>query len=210
MAEATPDPPALRALPEGMRDALRAAYAVPARAYHHVGHALDVLALVDLVAAEGPGWTQPREVALAALYHDAVYDPARRDNEARSAELARAEIARWLPGDGIDLDAVARLINLTARHGALGPDDVADDDARNFLDCDMAILGAPAPVFDAYDQGIAAEYRGHVPGWLFRINRRKFLKALLARPRIYLGDFFHDRLDAAARANLRRVLNTRR
>jgi len=68
----------------------------------------------------------------------------------------------------------------------------------------MAILGAPAAVFDAYDRGIAEEYAGHVPGFVFRLNRRRFLKQVLGQPRIFLSDFFHQRLDAAARDNLRR------
>src|SRR3546814_13409013 len=74
----------------------------------------------------------------------------------------------------------------------------------------MAILGAEPAVFDAYDRGIATEYRGTVPAWLFRLNRRRFLKALLGKPRIYLSDFFDERLDALARANLRRALNAKR
>jgi predicted metal-dependent HD superfamily phosphohydrolase len=64
--------------------------------------------------------------------------------------------------------------------------------------------------FDAYDRGIAAEYRGKLPAWLFRLNRRRFLKALLARERIFLSDFFHARLDARARSNLRRAVNEKR
>jgi len=182
---------------------LRAAYAAPPRAYHHWGHVAAVMRHYADVAA-GPGWTQPREVALALLFHDAIYEPGHADNEARSAELARATIARWWPGADIDLERVAALIMLTARHGQLAPADV-DAEAALMLDCDMAILGAPAGVFEAYDQAIAEEYRGHVPGFLFRINRRRFLRDLLARPRIFLSDYFHQQLDAAARANLRRA-----
>jgi predicted metal-dependent HD superfamily phosphohydrolase len=74
----------------------------------------------------------------------------------------------------------------------------------------MAILGAEPAAFDAYDRGIAAEYRGTLPAWVFRLNRRRFLKALLARERIFLSDFFHSRLDAQARANLRRAVNEKR
>jgi predicted metal-dependent HD superfamily phosphohydrolase len=44
-----------------------------------------------------------------------------------------------------------------------------------------------------------------VPGFIFRRKRRQFLKDLLQRERIYLSEFFHARLDAAARANLRRA-----
>ena len=194
----------LSRLPIGQLAAAEASYAFPPRAYHHFGHVRDVLARADDVAA-GPGWRQPDEVRLAILYHDAVYEPARRDNEARSALLAREHLGRW--PSGADADRVAWLVALTARHGRLGPDDLQDDpDAANFLDCDMAILGAEPAVFDAYDRGIAAEYRGHVPGWLFAMQRRRFLKGLLASPRIFLGDFFHGRLDAAARRNLRRAV----
>lgn len=196
-------------LPAGMLEALRGAYAAPPRAYHHFGHVEAVLRHFDQVA-DGPGWARPREAWLAVLYHDAVYVPGRRDNEARSATLAMEEIARWLPHESIGLPHVAHLIALTARHGTLAPDALGGgpdgEDARNFLDCDMAILGAAPADFDAYDRAVAAEYRGTVPAWLYRMNRQRFLRGLLGRERIFLGDFFHARLDAAARANLRRVL----
>ena len=199
-------------LPPGMLEALRAAYATPPRAYHHFGHVEALLRLFEAVEA-GPGWARPREAWLAMLYHDAVYEAGRRDNEARSAGLAASAIARWLPDEGLDAAHVAGLIELTARHGALSPDELGTGpdggDRRNFLDCDMAILGAAPDVFDAYDRAIAEEYRGVVPAWLFRLNRRRFLRGLLRRDRIYLGDFFHARLDAAARDNLRRALGVR-
>ncbi|HZH43059.1 MAG TPA: hypothetical protein VEY50_03115 [Lysobacter sp.] len=195
------------ALPDAQWQALHAAYATPPRAYHHFGHVEEVLAHYHDVAA-GPGWRQPREVWLAVLYHDAIYEPRRADNEARSAQLAREAIARWLPDASVDAERVARLIELTARHGTLAVDEV-DAETALFLDCDMAILGAPADRFDAYDQAIAREYR-HVPALLYRIRRRGFLKSLLARERIFLSDFFHARLDAQARANLRRALSAKR
>jgi len=49
-----------------------------------------------------------------------------------------------------------------------------------------------------------------VPAWLFKLNRRRFLKALLAKPRIFLSDWFHERLDAQARVNLRRAVTEKR
>ncbi|MBB4758944.1 hypothetical protein XarjCFBP7653_03145 [Xanthomonas arboricola] len=184
--------------------ALEQAYATPPRAYHHFGHVRALLQHYAEVAA-GPGWQQPVEVWLAVLFHDAVYQPGRSDNEAESARWAADCIPRWWPQVSVDLQRVQHLILLTARHGQLQPSDV-DAEAALFLDCDMAILAAPAAVFDAYDQAIAVEYRGHVPGLLFRLNRRRFLAGLLERPRIFLSDDFHARYDAAARANLRRRL----
>lgn len=196
-------------LPDGQVEVLRSAYRTPERAYHNWEHVQEVLRHYGDVV-HGPGWSRPLEVWLAVLYHDAVHDPRRRDNEARSARLAVAEIGRWLPGAGLDRDRVSTLIELTARHGQHAPGDFGTgpdaDDTRHFLDCDMAILGAEPDAFDAYDRGIAAEYRGRVPGWLFRRNRRRFLESLLQQPRIFLSDFFHERYDGRARGNLQRHL----
>ena len=194
----------------GQQALLEAAYATPQRAYHNFGHVQEVLRHYADVAA-GPGWAQPVEIYLAVLYHDAIYEAGRKDNEARSAELGMAQVAQWMPQEGVDVLRVAELINLTARHGQFSPSDFSDDgfslDAMHFLDCDMAILGAGAEKFDAYDRGIAEEYRGHVPGFLFRINRKRFLKGLLARERNFLSDWFHQRYDAAARDNLKRAIH---
>ena len=194
----------------GQLSAVEAAYASPPRAYHDFMHVREVLHHYADVAV-GPGWAQPVEVYLAVLYHDAIYQPGRKDNEALSARLAMDQVTQWLPEHGIDTLRVAELINLTARHGQFSPADFGEDgfalDARHFLDCDMAILGAEPRAFDAYDRGIAEEYRGHIPGFLFRLNRKRFLKGLLARERIYLSDWFHQRYDAQARANLRRAID---
>lgn len=196
-------------IPAAQQDQLEAAYATPPRAYHDFGHVREVLRHCQDIAA-GPGWHQPREVWLAALYHDAVYEAGRKDNEARSAQLAVAAIDHHLPHAGIDSARVAGLIALTARHGRIGADQLGSDagagDTRHFLDCDMAILGADPAVFEHYDRAIAEEYRGKVPGLIFRANRKRFLRRLLHSERIYLSDWFHQRLDAAARRNLRRVL----
>jgi predicted metal-dependent HD superfamily phosphohydrolase len=159
---------------------------------------------IDAVAA-GPGWKNRLEVTLAALFHDSVYLPGRSDNEERSAELAAGVIPTLLPE--ADLARVRQLILLTARHGTLTRAELADDaDAMHFLDADMAIIGASPAAFDAYDAAVAEEYSNVVPAMIFRFNRRRFLQRLLDLDRIFLSDFFHARLDAGARANLRRVL----
>jgi len=217
------------ALPAEQRAALIAAYAEPPRAYHHIGHVVEVMRHYAEVAA-GPGWRRPREVAWAVLYHDAVYRPGRKDNEAASARLACTHLERWLSGTttdsdddsdddrgAIDRDRIVALIELTARHGALRrevlieharatPETAADvDDTLHFLDCDMAILGASPSGFEAYDRAIAEEYRA-VPRWLYRHKRRQFFRMLLDSERIFLSDFFRDRLEDDARRNLERTL----
>ena len=235
-------------LPEAQWRALCEAYAHPPRAYHHIGHVFDTLARFRDVA-NGPGWRRPAEVWAALLYHDAIYEAGRKDNERRSAELALAHFARWpaqlraapsadppdveqgaassAPLAAFEPHRVAELIQLTARHGALdraavaaaianaadldGPDLEGPDldDTLHMLDADMAILGADPATFAEYDRAIAEEYRGHVPGFLYRRGRKAFFRGLLARERIYLSDFFHARREAQARANLEAALHAR-
>jgi predicted metal-dependent HD superfamily phosphohydrolase len=190
-------------VPEGLMRAVVSAYATPPRAYHSFSHVQEVLSHLATV----PTWERPAEVLLAALFHDAVYVAGRKDNEARSAELAADAITTFLPRAGLDVARVRHLIGLTARHGALTVAEfVTDPDAAHFLDADMAILGSAPEAFDAYDAAIAEEYRPVTNALLYRFGRRRFLSKLLDAERIYLSDVFHARLDAAARANLRRAL----
>jgi predicted metal-dependent HD superfamily phosphohydrolase len=184
------------ALAPEILDELATHYGEPHRAYHDVAHVGEVLHWYDVITDE-VGWQEPLDIYHAILFHDVIYDPKAPSgqNESRSAELARKH--------GVS-ERGAELILLTAKHGKLGPGDV-DQDAALFLDSDTAILGASRLEFDAYDAAIAHEY-AHLPPDVYRAGRRTFLEGMLARPRLFLSDFFHARLDAAARANLTRVL----
>jgi predicted metal-dependent HD superfamily phosphohydrolase len=193
-------PPTL-VLGDRLLDAVEAAYRTPGRVYHGIDHIEEVAAEFEGVAAS-VGWNEPADVFLAVLFHDAIYVPGAHDNEKRSAALARDAVAEHLPSGGIDVARVVELIERTAKHGDAGD---VDRDMALFLDCDMAILGAPPARFDAYDRAIASEYSA-IPADAFAAGRRAFLTRLLQSPRIFLSDHFHTKLDAAARANLARAL----
>ena len=196
-------------VPDDVGAALTAAYGEPHRAYHDARHLAEVLAWFDVGAApDGPGWARPAEVMIALLFHDAVYEPLAPHgrNEAASAALARAWIARTPAWEAVDAARVAHLIELTARHGALEAAELrGDPDAQLFLDCDLAIVGAEPARYDDYERAIAREYAA-VPPDAFRAGRRTFVARLAARERLFFSDFFHARLDGAARANLARAL----
>jgi predicted metal-dependent HD superfamily phosphohydrolase len=184
-------------LPKGLEAELRAAYASPPRAYHSFEHVLEVLGHFLRV----PTWSDRDAVALAILFHDAVYVAGRADNEDESAKLA----VRLLEGTAFEACStrVAQLVRLTARHGSIARDDV-DQDTALFLDCDMAILGAAPEAFDRYERAIGQEYAA-VPREAYRAGRARFLDKLLASPRIYLSSFFYKEREAQARANLERA-----
>jgi predicted metal-dependent HD superfamily phosphohydrolase len=183
---------------------IETAYQTPLRAYHNIQHVYEVLSHYQHVA-EAIGWQQPREVYLAVLYHDAIYQAGRKNNEACSAEMAITAAAKYLDHEAIDQAKLRYLIELTAKHGRLNAQQL-DSDTQHFLDCDMAILGSEPMQFLAYDKAIAQEYRGKMPGWLFQFYRRKFLHALLDSPRIYLSETFFHSHEAKARANIERLL----
>lgn len=188
-------------LPPALESALASAYAEPQRAYHDATHIAELLRWFDGVADE-PGWQAPADVYTAILFHDAVYVPGAKDNEARSAEWARRAIAEHtLPADAAH---VAHLIELTAQHGTL---EAATGDAALFLDADMAILGAPADRYREYARQVRREY-ATVPAAAYRAGRGAFVKALGAKPRIYFTDHFRGLLDRQARENLADELTT--
>ena len=176
-------------------------YAEPHRAYHGIEHIAALAELFDEVR-RGPGWHAPVEVALAILYHDAIYVPGRHDNEARSARLAREALREhWL-----DIDRIEQLVLATATH-CRDVDALRDEDLAMFLDADMSILGAPAVAYDAYVAGVRFEY-ANVPPQSFTAGRRAFLESLLARPTLFHSPFFVARCEAQARANIARELAT--
>lgn len=190
---------ALAALPEPPRavfEGLCAAYAEPQRHYHTTQHLRECLAQAAEVErlAEHPG-----EVLIALWFHDAVYDPQGRGNEARSADWARDTVSA--AGSREAADRVHRLVMATEHHAV--PD---TPDARVLVDVDLSILGAGPGRFDEYERQVRDEYR-HVPGFVFRPKRRAVLEGFLARPTIFNTADYVQRLEARARANLQRSID---
>ncbi|MDX2021413.1 MAG: hypothetical protein SF187_14320 [Deltaproteobacteria bacterium] len=176
--------------------AIEKAYHVASRAYHNLEHLCEFAQLFS----DYP-WQQTDVVFNAILFHDFVYKPFRKDNEVRSAEVAVQRLrGRFIQGE-LDLNRVKELIELTARHGSIRPDEV-DAEAAQFLDADMAIMGASPERYRRYATAVAHEY-GVLPGWLFQRKRAAFLAALDKRPRLFLTEAFHARFDESARSNIR-------
>jgi len=185
------------AVPEdALFEDLLARYREPHRRYHTLQHLDECLEWLDRsrhLAAS------PAVVELALWFHDAIYDVCRHDNEERSAEWAREAAL----GAGLSAAVAAEVFALvvaTRHHGV-----EAGGDTPLMVDVDLAILGAAPERFEEYERQIREEY-AWVPGFLFRRKRRKTLREFLERPRLYNTDFFHERLDAQARRNLRKTL----
>jgi len=180
----------------GLLAALLARYAEPHRKYHATEHLDACLAHFDTLQAlaEHPG-----EVALGLWFHDAVYDIGVPGNEAHSADWAREALLAAGAAQAL-AQRVHALVMVTCH-------DVTPqtNDQQILLDVDLAILGAPAHVFDRYEQQIRAEY-AEIPEPAFRARRWRILQQFLQRPRIYHTARFHDAREAQARANLERSI----
>jgi len=175
---------------------LLARYSESHRAYHTLQHLGECLEQFGVVAALAD---HPAEVELALWFHDAIYDVRGSDNEARSARWAASALTTG-GGSGPAADLVHSLVMVT-RHTALP----VGRDEQLVIDIDLSILGASAGRFAEYEAQIRQEYR-HVPGILFRGRRRAVLRSFLKRPYIYSTEYFRERLEDVARANLARAV----
>jgi predicted metal-dependent HD superfamily phosphohydrolase len=172
----------------------RAAYAQLHRHYHDQRHIDECLAELDWVV----NLTEKKRRILrwAILWHDAIYQPGQRDNERRSAKLARSELTSC-GVDHADVEEVVRLIRLTEKHRVASGDRLG----ALMVSIDLAILGADPARYKAYAADVRLEY-SHVPEKLWRMGRSLVLERMLDKDVLFPDREFRDRLEAQARANM--------
>jgi predicted metal-dependent HD superfamily phosphohydrolase len=178
---------------------VRQRYQEPHRHYHDWHHALSVISWVNTVAESPLDRTKPA-LAVAALYHDAVYVVGAKDNEARSVALMSGPT--WRATGGV----AAHLIEATAHHGAL--DSAAVDPLTAlFLDCDIATFGEHRwEVAKWHNEQVERELLQVYTPEQVAEGRRKFLGGLLAKRSIFLSDYFRTRFEVQARQNIARLI----
>lgn len=163
------------------------AYADEARAYHTLTHIADCLQKLEPYKDR----SDYRELWLALLWHDLVYDTHATDNEEQSAD--RASDYMWLLGLSKRW-TVSRLILATKTHKP------EQEDEALVCDIDMSILAEDAEVYDAYSEGIAKEY-GWVDAEAYRTGRARVLETLMGDGQVFRHpDFVH--LSAKAVVNM--------
>lgn len=183
-------------LGEPLVDAVLQRYAEPARHYHNVDH------LARIVAAAGAHHlTLTQAQALAVLYHDAIYRAGAPsgDNEQRSADLLRRELAGIADPDVID--EAARIILDTRDHLPTG--------ASSALVLDLDLLGLAGTCAEvSRDSELVYLENAHlVSGWDDYMTRRaRFMANLLRRPRI-LHSAALEHYETRLRANLQAVVD---
>jgi predicted metal-dependent HD superfamily phosphohydrolase len=182
---------------------LLARWSEPTRRYHTTTHLVEMFWALEELEERGEIDDRQGSVArLAAWFHDAIYDPSTSpgSNEADSAALARKSLRSLSVGDD-DVDAIDRLVRLTARHDT----DAGQPLDAAFHDTDLWILSAAQERFDGYCEQVRQEY-AHVPDARYRAGRAAILGPLLHRDRIYRTPHAMRSWETPARINLGREL----
>ncbi len=178
-------------------------YREPHRHYHTLAHLAAVLQAIDELVAHCGAHETPRDlhaVVLAALYHDAVYNPTEGGNEEASAVLA-GRCAHELGWPADRCNEVERLVRATAAH-------VADDaDAAVLIDADLSVLAADPVAYSAYSLAVRAEY-AHVNAAQWASGRAAVLRSLLERDHLFHTAHMRATAEPRARANIAAELAT--
>jgi len=175
---------------------LTAAHSQPHRRYHTFTHIEYCLGELNCA------WDYAvhlEELRWALIFHDAVFDPHRDDNEVRSADWACRVMEDLCRPE--DEKARVRGLILATAHTS----EPRSADEALLLDIDLSILGADEATFDDYDRLIRDEY-GFVPEPRYREARAEVLTSFLRRERLFHTALYRQRLEARARANLQRAL----
>lgn len=173
------------------------------RAYHTLSHIEQLFAQFEQVESH---LDEPHIIALALYYHDVIYEPKRVDNELKSAEYAVEVLQKYL--SAAQCRHIYALIMMTATHQL---DELVDankrSDATYLLDMDLSVLGGAWSEYEQYASAVRQEF-AQVPVTDYRIGRTAVLKGLLAHPKLYLTEYYFERLEEQARDNIKRELTS--
>lgn len=174
-------------------------YSEPHRYYHTQEHLRACFEVLDAFfpREDYHGMTWGLEMAL--WFHDAVYDSTAKDNEEKSAELAKSALVSMGATPAFQ-QSVADLI-LATKHTA----PARSIEEMLLLDVDTHVLGASEETYQQYEDNIRREY-SWVPMDIYREKRTEILQMFLDRPFIFMTGAMHDAYDAQARKNLTRAI----
>ena len=169
-------------------------YTAPYRRYHNLDHIQECLRLADEVA---PLLDDRDAVEFGLWFHDAVYDTGVTTNEWRSADLFLGVSAG---ASFVFRHRVCGHILATRHSGTTRGKD------RSFLvDIDLSGFGAPWEEF-MRNGALLREESSNQSDDRYHAGQVIFLNALQKRPHFFQTEYFRERYETVARANLDRLL----
>lgn len=166
------------------------------RHYHNLSHIVSLLKQAeDLFSVSEFNSIEKAIINYSIFFHDLVYNPQSRDNEAQSAKLFM-DFAVEKQLTQVIYEVVYESILATAHHSVSAKFEITN----YFLDLDLSILGAEASKFDLYEEQIREEYK-FVPDDIFHVERTKLMQKL-ANP--YKTEYGKNRFLPRAQLNLKK------
>lgn len=163
------------------------------RHYHNLEHVEELLQWVTIYQDK---IVDKEILQLSIWYHDIIYVPGRKDNEAQSAAFARQRLPHFdLSPDRIE--KCCQQILATQSHQLLSE----DSDLAFLLDFDLAILAKPWDDYQVYAQQIRKEFQTF-PDSLYQAGRQQALQSFLDSPFIYHTPALYERWEKRARQNI--------
>jgi predicted metal-dependent HD superfamily phosphohydrolase len=176
-------------------DTVLSFYRSPGRHYHDARHLAWVVRHIAAIAG-AHALDDIDAVVAAGFFHDAVYEPARPDNEQASAALAERALAE-IGWSANRCARVATMVQATAGHHL----DRADADTQVLLAADLAVLASEPSRYADYALAVRKEY-AHVPDDAWRTGRAELLRSLLDRPHLFATRLGLEDWERRARANI--------
>lgn len=167
-------------------------YNAKGRHYHTLQHLQNMYEQLQEVKTQLEDWDT---ILFSLFYHDIIYRATAKDNEEKSAELAKKCLLQ-IAYPPKKIQQCVQQILATKTH-IISP----DAHTNYFTDADLIILGADWPAYEAYTKAIRKEYSVY-PDLLYKPGRRKVLQHFLSMEKIYKTEFFHQKCEAAARENM--------
>lgn len=170
-------------------------YSAPHRHYHNWTH-------VQYMLRKATGYYGkdfiPKPVEFAIYYHDAIYDPYSKTNEEDSTELFYGSHDKQYT----ESRNTTACIMATKFHFQKLPKYYDADFIKVFLDLDLAVLGEDSWYYNnVYAKNVEKEYY-YTDKATFAQSRIKFLEGALKQNSIYRTDYFAEKYEKNARANM--------
>lgn len=172
-------------------------YSQKSRKYHNLAHLENMILELENVKDEISDYDA---LLFSVFYHDIVYKATSKDNEEKSAEIAKKRLEK-INFSSEKIPKIYNQILATKSHNR------SDDSDTDFLlDADLAILGKDWKDYENYIHQIRKEYSIY-PDFLYNPGRKKVLTHFLEFDEIFKTNHFKEKYEKIARENIKREIS---
>ncbi|MGV0980130.1 HD domain-containing protein [Empedobacter falsenii] len=167
-------------------------YSQKSRHYHNLSHLDNMIIELRNVYNEIQDFDS---ILFSIFFHDIFYKSTSKDNEEKSAELAKIRLQKLNFSDEL-INKIYNQILSTKSH-----QESNQIDTNFLLDADLSILGKNINEYETYIKQIRKEYSVY-PDFLYNPGRKKVLKHFLTLDTIYKTEYFRKKYEKQARENI--------